>query len=53
MFDLESKLLQFLRAYLVDLFLFIIRLDSQSVHFRRRNFTIRLRYVVVLVKILD
>ena len=52
MFDLESKLLQFLRAYLVDLFLFGVRLDSQSVHFRWRDFTIRLRYVVVLVKIL-
>ena len=53
MFDLESKLLHFLRAYLVDLFLFVVRLDSQSVHLRWRDFTKWLRYVVVFVKILS
>lgn len=53
MFDFESKLLQFLRAYLVALFLFIVRFDGQGVHFLWRYLAKRLGYVVVLVKILD
>lgn len=53
MFDLESKLLQFPRAHLVALFLFVVRFNGQGMHFLWRYFTIRLRYVIVLVKILD
>lgn len=53
MFDLESKLLQLLCAHLVGLFLFLVHFNAQSVHFLWRYFAIRLRYIIVLVKILD
>ena len=52
MFDLESELLQFLRAHLVGLLLFIICFNGQGVHFFWGYFAIRLRYVVILVEIL-
>lgn len=52
-FNLESKLLQLLRAHFVDQFFFVLHLDAQRVHFLWRYFAIRLRYVIVLVKILD
>ena len=53
MFNLESKLLQFLRARLVGLLLFIVRFNVQGMHFFWRYFAIRLGYVVILVEILD
>lgn len=53
MFDLESEFLQLLRAYLVGLFLVIVRFNGQGVHFLWRYFAKRLGYVVVLVKILE
>ena len=53
MFDFESKPLQLLRAYLVGLFLFIVRFDGQGVHFLWRYFAIRLGYEIVLVKVLS
>ena len=53
MFNLESKLLQFLRAHLVGLLLFIVRFNGQGMHFFRGYFAIRLGYVVILVEILD
>lgn len=53
MFDLESKLLQLLRAHFVGMFLFVVRFHGQGVHFLRRYFAIRLGYVFILVKILD
>ena len=53
MFNLESKLLQFLRARLVGLLLFIVRFNGQGMNFFWRYFAIRLGYVVILVEILD
>ena len=53
MFNLESKLLQSLRANLVGLLLFIVRFNGQGVHFFRGYFAIRLGYTIILVEILD
>ena len=52
MFNLESKLLQSLRAPLVGLLLFTVRFDGQGMHFFWGDFAIRLGYVVILVEIL-
>ena len=52
MFNLESKLLQPLRAPLVGLLLFTVRFDSQGMHFFRGDFAIRLGYVIILVEVL-
>ena len=53
MFDLKSKLLQLLRAHLVGLFFFVVHFNGQGMHFLWRYFAIRLRYIIILVKILD
>ena len=53
MFNLESKLLQSLRAKLVGLLLFIVCSNGQGVHFFWGYFAIRLGYIIILVEILD